>query len=358
MHRAIPVGNKVCAARVRQRYEGQRAQRLREMKPLVDTKPPETTGYAHLKNNWKRDELVAQRHDTIERDNMTMLTKMHDFARNLEYSVPRASSLPALRATPGGPAQQREYDRIMQANAVMLSRLQRTQGEINVRKLEQSYEKSGDYLRLACEYPPPAPRRRPQRRSTTPSRAGLTRLPGAGGAVGASLAAARGGGPSAVAEDLAAGAEGDLELRYVLQEERVICGATYSLEMATDGRALAVSIFNVDAGQGLELLIGEEDHRVLYEECGGDYAAMADRLRVSGDQLFVGPLKGDHRGAADAVASQEPGHDDGDGSSVVDVEDDDEEDLLEGSGSHGQWRGLPEAAAAVQRSPAAPGVAA
>merc|ERR1719330_1433483 len=105
-----------------------------------------------------------------------MLQKMHDFARKREYSVPRRSgSLPALRACPGGPAQQREYDRIMQSNAQMLRRLRGMRPEIQARGFAKEYENSKKYVRIRCEHPPPLLVKKGQR---SPS-ATLARLPGA-----------------------------------------------------------------------------------------------------------------------------------------------------------------------------------
>lgn len=289
MHRAIHTGpNKVCAARVRKRYEDQRAQRLRDMRPQIDTISPQTMGMAHLKHNKKREEMQNQRHDLIERDNRTMLNKMHEFAKKPEYSAHRSNSLPALRNCPGGPAQQREYDRIMQANGKMLGRLRNMQSEMNVRGMESSYENSKKYMHLKCEYPPLL-RRKGSR--MLPPRSGLTRLPD-----GAPDAAYYGG--SAVAghvgsrtdEGLSEAMDSGGELRYVLREDRPIDGALYSVEMATDGCALAVSIYDAEEDHGLELLVSEENHHALYHECRGDYGMVAARLRIEGDQLFVVPL--------------------------------------------------------------------
>merc|ERR1719203_1075978 len=126
----------------------------------------------------------------------------------------RGCSLPALR-TPGGPAQQREYDRIMQANALLLTRLRGTQGEINTKRLEDSYEKATEYVRIACEYPPPLLRRKVHPR-TSPSRAGLTRLPG--GSQRGSTA-----GRASQAEEASDLGDVPAELRYVLREDRPIC---------------------------------------------------------------------------------------------------------------------------------------
>lgn len=93
-------------------------------------------------------------------------------------------------------------------------------------------------------------------------------------------------------EDAAEAAYGGSELRYVLREERVIRDTLYSVEMATDGLALAVSIYDAEGDQGLELLISEENHRALFQECNGSYVMIAERLALADDQLFVAPARG------------------------------------------------------------------
>jgi len=336
MYRSLPVGNKVCAARVRKRYEDQRAQRLKEMKPQIDTRPPETTGMPHLRINYKRDEMLNYKHDIIERDNRTMLTKMHDMARKTE--LPRSTSLPLLRnEAPGGPAQQREYDRITQDNYKMLNRLNNMQGQLNVRRFEENWAQSQNYLKLACDYPPILQKKKVRSRRT-PSRAGLTRLP------------AEQVPPMAYAEDphAVAGGPDDIEeaaaaeLRYVLREQRPIGSALFFVEMATDGRSLAVSIYDASNDDGFELLVSEDNHRALLEESGGDYALIADRLQVDGDRLIVVPLQAEGSFAGDpsydirvqaASSSSQAGPapppprydaEDPISSSVVDVQDDDD----------------------------------
>uniref|UniRef100_A0A7S2Q6Q9 Uncharacterized protein n=1 Tax=Zooxanthella nutricula TaxID=1333877 RepID=A0A7S2Q6Q9_9DINO len=236
----------------------------------------------HLKTNFKRDMMLNYRHDTIERDNMLMLQKMHDFARKAEYMPSRTNSLPVLRC-PGGPAQQREYDRIMLANGKLLHRLRNMQGELNAKKMEEKYAKSMEYVRIGCEYPPPLLRRRAPRGS----RSSLTRLPGSDAA--AAQGAAPPLDPGAVAQD----PEECGELRYVMTEPRLVDGVPYFVEMATDGRVLAISIYNADADRGFELLVGEDNVQRLLEEVAGDFGAVADRLFVDGDRLLIaaGPLR-------------------------------------------------------------------
>merc|ERR1712007_354769 len=81
--------------------------------------------------------------------------------------------------------------------------------------------------------------------------------------------------------------DGEDELRYVLKEGKKI-GQTYFLvEMATDGRTLAISAYDGDSRRTLELLVNEKNHRRLYRDANGDYNLIADKLRVDGEQLII-----------------------------------------------------------------------
>jgi len=248
-------------------------------------------GMPHLKVNRKRDVMLNLRHDEIERDNMLMLYKMHESARKPDLSVVhRSSSLPALRC-PGGPAQQREYDRIMQENHQMLNRLRNAQGEINMRRYAAQYEKTAAYVRLGCEYPPPLLRRTEKPRKSPG--ATLQRL------------------PDDAAPSEAAPHEDPEEfdgLRYVLKENRLVEGHEYYVEMATDGEMLAISIRD-EADDGYELVVDADHHQQLQQETAGDYSVVADRLTIQDGQLlvadppplggFVEALLADNGGAGD-----------------------------------------------------------
>merc|ERR1711884_90738 len=118
----------------------------------------------------------------------------------------------------------------------MLRRLRGMQPEIHVRSLEKSYERSKKYVHIACEYPPPLLRRKGQR---SPS-ASLQRLPvGVLAPKPRHCSTAPGRPDSRMDESLSDITDVGGELQYVVREDRVIDGAMYNVEMATDGSALA-----------------------------------------------------------------------------------------------------------------------
>lgn len=282
---ACPVGNKLCAARVHKRYEDMRAQRLREMKPQIDARPPKVCGMKHLQTNWKRDEMLGVRYDEIERDNRHLLHKMSKVVEE-PGSLPKSRSEPNLSkansgaAFPGGPARRNEIARIEFENQRMLKRLQNAHAEYRTKDWEAAHDRSRAYLRRICDYPIPdilKPKRRGQ-----PSASMVPLLSEEPETFQAGMD------PSAVAPEFASPmGQG---LRYVVKEHLLIAGTTFFVEMATDGRTLAVSAYDREIQDTLELLVNEEHHRQLLLESGGDYGEIAGRLRIKDDRLIIIPL--------------------------------------------------------------------
>ena len=74
---------------------------------------------------------------------------------------------------------------------------------------------------------------------------------------------------------------------FVHKEGKRIGSTHYLLEMTTDGRALTVSAYDTSSERTLELVINERNHRKLFRECGGDYAALAKKFVIEGDKLVI-----------------------------------------------------------------------
>jgi len=268
MHRAIPVANKACAERVRQRNHELHRQRMRQMRPQVDTSQPSTCQMDHLRNNLKREQLLEERYHEIDRENRILLQKMSDIMR-----TPPASS--STRAASGPPSLNRdsrkvELMRITSQNQGILKRIQRAQPVYNHVAWEDSYRRSQEYLKNSSEYPLVL-KRKASRGS------GLLPLSGADGEF------SQGGSATAPASGGQETADGDA--KYVLKEGRLIGQQYYLVEMATDGRTLTISAYDGDNNKSLELMVNEKNHRRLFRETNGDYNALAERLHIDNGSL-------------------------------------------------------------------------
>lgn len=286
MDRAIPIGNRLCHAKEHKKQEEKRKQRLREMKPQIDARAPEVCGMKHLKINFKRDEMLGCRYDEIERDNRHLLNKMTSVVKEDGQGAVRkplnlSNSAPVF---PGGPARRNEIARIEFENQRLLKRLQNAQAEYRTKEWEAAHDESRNYVRRICEYPI---QMKPKRRAR--STASLVPLPtqGSGSMDGGYQA---GTSSSAVAPDFASSPPGQF-LRYVLKKAIDIDGTRFLVEMATDGQTLAVSAYDSDVQDTLELLVNEENHRQLMAESQGDYGQIALRLRVDSGRLVIRQLE-------------------------------------------------------------------
>jgi len=287
MYRAIPVGNKLCAQRNRDREQELHKQRLKSMRPQVDTSEPGVVHLDHLRNNLKREQLLEERYFEIDRENKILLQKMSDIMRHTSYTTERPKN--------GGVSLNRdmrkmELMRITQENQNILKRIQKAQPIYNHVEWEDSYRRSGVYLRNKCEFPPiPSTRNSSRGRSSQPMAGGK---PGSAGdamraTASSGFGSARSEGDVGKPRSAPQAHPEDEARRYVLKEGKKIGSVNYLVEMCTDGRVLAISAYDGDSQRTLELLVNEANHRRLYRDCGGDYNLIAERLHVQGNELIL-----------------------------------------------------------------------
>lgn len=290
MFRAIPEANKLCSERLRQKDMEMQRQRLKAMKPQVDTTVPGVVHLTHLKTNLKREQLLEERYFEIDRENKILLQKMSDIMRHTTYKNERPKS--------GGASLNRDHrknelTRVTNENNAILKRIQTAQPEYNHVKWEDDFQNSEVYLVNKNLYPEVHSRPGSKRNMNK------TRMSMSGGLLVGTK-------PSTASPDMArspasttrsspalpksAPSDIDENLKYVLKEGKKIDSIYYLIEMVTDGRTLAISAYDGDAQRTLELLVSEKNHRSLYRDSDGDYNLVAERLRVAGGQLILDRL--------------------------------------------------------------------
>lgn len=272
MHRAIPVMNKACTERIRKKEHDAHKARIKSMKPQIDTTVPMVCHLDHLRNNLKREQLLEDRYYQIDRDNKILLQKMSEMMSkktHMSGAADRASSSPASLGRDG---RKHELMRITKENQAILNRIQQAQPVYNHVAWEESYKKSGDYLRTKSEYPICLPKRMMSQSSS------LTRLKDK---------------PEGKQQLIQSdgvhhpGREQTDELRYVLKEGKRIGETYYLVEMATDGRTLVISAYDADSRVTRDLIVSEKNHRKLYRDAAGDYNVITEKLYVDGEQLKI-----------------------------------------------------------------------
>jgi len=240
--------------------------RITKVKPATDMTMPMTATMDHIRNNLKKEQLLEGRYMEIDRENRILLRKMSDMMKKPNPYTTGKEEKPNVSLNKDGRKQ--SLLAITKENQRLLKSIQEVQPVYNVKSWDEHYRNSAVHLKNCCTYP--VITRLPRQRSS-PSI--LMRMETA---VGDGSAAAMG------ATDSGAGGE---DVKYVLKEGKRI-GETYFLvEMSTDGRTLNISAYDGDTQTSLELVVGEKNHRQLYREAQGDYALIANKLRVEENRL-------------------------------------------------------------------------
>merc|ERR1712083_348228 len=162
--------------------------------------------------------------------------------------------------------------RITQDNMAILRRIQQAQPVYNHIEWEEDFRKSFHHLKNTAEFPVVLRGKASSQGILSPMQVDSARYdvprPGSGNKRSSAV--------TGETSDLGT----SQELRYVFKEGKNIGNQYYLIEMATDGCTLAVSAYDGEAQQNLELVVNEQNHRKLHRECRGDYSLVADRLVV------------------------------------------------------------------------------
>lgn len=269
MDRSLVKGNKICAKREEQRRHDLHRDRIRKMKPQVNTAEPAAWAMDHVRINLKREQLLEERYSEIDRENRILLDKMSSIMR--EKMTPRTPRETQVQGK--GPVslnkdfRKKELIRITKENQSILKRIQQAQPIYNHVQWEGDHRRQHQYLQNCCEYPLVLKSARGRPTSE------LVPLDGEDGAE--------------APQSLSARASPDEKSKFLLKEGQRIGEKYYLVEMTTDGRTLVIGAYDGDAQQTLELVVKEKHHRRLYREANGDYSALASRLRIEGDHLVI-----------------------------------------------------------------------
>eukprot|EP00164_Ancoracysta_twista_P003069 GFYU01004093.1.p1 GENE.GFYU01004093.1~~GFYU01004093.1.p1 ORF type:complete len:491 (-),score=140.47 GFYU01004093.1:155-1627(-) len=149
MYRQIPVANRICAEKWKERDRKLHKKRLRDMKSEVDNAPPPL--YIHLVQNLKKAQIEEDRYVQIERQNRLLLEKMaHIMHKRSSYVVEE----PKYRRSLNAEHRRRELIRISSENQQILNRIRTSKPYYNTSNWEADWAKQQHILRNICQYPP------------------------------------------------------------------------------------------------------------------------------------------------------------------------------------------------------------
>eukprot|EP00282_Hemiselmis_andersenii_P012319 CAMPEP_0114142074 /NCGR_PEP_ID=MMETSP0043_2-20121206/18254_1 /TAXON_ID=464988 /ORGANISM="Hemiselmis andersenii, Strain CCMP644" /LENGTH=199 /DNA_ID=CAMNT_0001236271 /DNA_START=117 /DNA_END=713 /DNA_ORIENTATION=- len=128
--------------------------RLKNMKPSIDNKPPQSSMLKHLVTNRKKKEIEFQRYSEIERENYRLLDKMSKImvrgAANSVFGLHSNLNCPALD---GEKARTRKTRILLEENQVMLRRILQTKPYYSTMEWDRHTEKTDELMGQMCRYP-------------------------------------------------------------------------------------------------------------------------------------------------------------------------------------------------------------
>jgi E3 ubiquitin-protein ligase TRIP12 len=280
MSKPIYEGNKIVAKRHRENVRRIHKQKLQAARAFTDNREPEVYALQHLKVNMKKEQMLEERYNEIDRHNQLLLHRMTEIIRHPPpHQVDRGPGPTTLNKD----RRRRELVRITQENQSILRRIQEAQPVYNHLKWEESYRQAERYMQNVCEYPIVigTPRRRPRyvkpidtdvldvkSRDVDPQKED--------GALSAREVGVAG-----------YGTQGVFGVQFVHKETLPLNDRYYLVEIGTDGRAMTITAYDGDTNQTLELLVSEKLHRRIYRECGGSYAQIARKLYLDNGKLAI-----------------------------------------------------------------------
>ncbi|KAK3605571.1 hypothetical protein CHS0354_005875 [Potamilus streckersoni] len=141
--------NKLLQMQWDQKYCKEHKKKLKEAKPMVDTKAPATFMHVHLK--LKKLQLEEERLATLERDNRILLDKMSNVRRirSGENNSNKNTKFKSLNRE----KQQRFLSKITEENLAMLYRVIDCQPEYSHKKWQQEWKKNQRFMESISHFP-------------------------------------------------------------------------------------------------------------------------------------------------------------------------------------------------------------
>eukprot|EP00960_Hanusia_phi_P039561 753939-Hanusia_phi.AAC.1 len=128
--------------------------RLKNMKPMIDNKPPATTNMKHLQFNRKKREMDFQRYSAIEKENFRLLDKMSRImVRNAADSVFGEHTNLNCPALDGERARKKKMDKLVEQNQLIGRRLREAKPYYSLAEWDKHTHKTHSLMSHICKYP-------------------------------------------------------------------------------------------------------------------------------------------------------------------------------------------------------------
>ncbi|XP_041482796.1 sperm axonemal maintenance protein CFAP97D1-like [Lytechinus variegatus] len=144
----LPCHNRLLQQRWDQKYYDEHRQKVKEAKPMVDTKAPTT--YVHLHLKLKKLQLEEERLAVIERDNRILLEKMSVIMRTRGRVDNRNNY---IHRSLNREKRQRELLRVTRENQEILRRILAREPEYNHLEWDRQWEENEQFMDNIARYP-------------------------------------------------------------------------------------------------------------------------------------------------------------------------------------------------------------
>ncbi|XP_782551.2 uncharacterized protein CFAP97D1 [Strongylocentrotus purpuratus] len=144
----LPSHNRLLQQRWDQKYYDEHRQKVKEARPMVDTKPPTT--YVHLHLKLKKLQLEEERLAVIERDNRILLEKMSVIMRTRGRVDNRNNY---IHRSLNREKRQRELLRVTRENQEILRRILAREPEYNHLEWDRQWEENEQFMDNIARYP-------------------------------------------------------------------------------------------------------------------------------------------------------------------------------------------------------------
>jgi hypothetical protein len=253
-------------------------EKMSRMKANIDNHIPSSASLSHLRVNRKREQILEANYTQIDRENHVLLQRMSDIIKKPSVTMASITQKKELRSL-NRDSRRKELKRITDENHAILKRIQSSQPSYDHVKWEQEFKRSRDYLKNTCELPivlgqPESPGLGSSRSSSSPS------------------VRSHQDHPESVIDVAETG--GDVvptnpDFKYLAKEGKRIGDTFYLIEVSSDGKGLLVTAFSgqEEDGQSLELFLDAPAHKSLFDEIGGDYSKVVERVRVRKGKIYL-----------------------------------------------------------------------
>jgi hypothetical protein len=279
MDRGILVGNRLCARRLEEAKHVRHIEKLQQIKPGIDNRSPVSSSFTHLRSNPKREQLIEENYNEIDRANRKLLERMKEIIRKPSESSCLVGSKKGLRSL-NRESRKKELKRITNENLSIMKRIHHAQSTYDHVSWEQDFRKTREYMKNSCELPVVLGR--------TPS--GILQLTDGTEAPEVILDT-----DQIYREEGVDPTQGPRpEFRYLAKDGRRIGDTFYLIEVSsnTSGGLLVTAFSGQEDGAAdeLELELDDEQHLEVRTKLGGDYSKLIDKIRIRNGRISLLPF--------------------------------------------------------------------